>query len=164
MLVTEADEMTPESSRFNEQRTPAIVQRRKSTFRRRRRSNAFFSEMELSSVAATSSSREGTLYDLSSEMALYDWGSGDAIRGCDEEDGTLSMRRYSDPRRNRFSYWRFTFGVSLGACDCYLQLIITPSEVASSFPIFRCKCRKESGVFWDCTEKPQLRLLFCWRV
>jgi len=93
MLVTEADEMTPESSRFNEQRTPAIVQRRMSTFRRSRRSNAFFSGLELSSAAVTSSSRDGTLYDLSSEMALYDGGSGDSMRGCDEEeDGGLSMR------------------------------------------------------------------------
>jgi hypothetical protein len=34
------------------------------------------------------------LYDLSSEMALYDCGSGDAMRGCDEveEDVGLSMR------------------------------------------------------------------------
>ena len=91
MLVTEADEMTPESSRFNEQRTPAMVQRRMSTFIRSRRSNAFFSELGLSPAVA-SSSRDGTLYDLSSEMALYDGGSGDAMRGCDEEDGGLSMR------------------------------------------------------------------------
>jgi hypothetical protein len=48
--------------------------------------------MELSPVAVASSSRDGTLYDLSSEMALYDWGSGDAMRGCDEDgDVGLSM-------------------------------------------------------------------------
>jgi hypothetical protein len=91
MLVTDADEMTPESSRFNEQRTPAIVQRRISTFRQRRRSNAFFSEMEPSLVAVASSSRDGTLYDLSFEMALYDGGSGDAMRGCDEEEEDVGL-------------------------------------------------------------------------
>ena len=92
--VTEAEEMTPESRRFNEQRTPAMVQRRMSTLRRRRRSNAFLSETD-ASPAATSSSRDGTLYDLSSEMALYDGGSGDAMSGCDEEEGGSSMRQMS---------------------------------------------------------------------
>ena len=88
--VTEAEEMTPESRRFNEQRTPAMVQRRMSTLRRRRRSSAFLSETD-ASPAVTCSSRDGTLYDLSSEMALYDGGSGDAMRGCEEEDDVLSM-------------------------------------------------------------------------
>lgn len=95
--------------------------------------------MELSPIVA-SPSREGTLYDLSSEMALYDGGSGDAMRGCDEEDGGLSMRQYLSLCR---SLWMSRTVCSLG--KCYLQLIITPSEVASSFRASDADA-EESGV------------------
>jgi hypothetical protein len=53
--VTEADEMTPESRRFKEQRTPAIVQRRMSTLRRRRRSNASCSSVASPFIVSASS-------------------------------------------------------------------------------------------------------------
>jgi hypothetical protein len=149
--------MTPESSRFNEQRTPAIVQRRMSTFRRRRRSNDFLSEMELSPVV-TSSSRDGTLYDLSSEMALYDGGSGDAMSGCDEEDGGLSMERQISADTDLIDDGHLTSCCEL-ACDCYLQLIITPSEVTSSFRLSDANA-EESGVFGIAPKVRRLRLPF----
>lgn len=84
--VTEADEMTPESRRFKEQRSPAMVQRRMSTLRRSRRSNTFFSCMSLS-LMESAPSCDGRLYVLSLGTDLYVGGCGEeAMSDCEDDD------------------------------------------------------------------------------
>ena len=83
--VTEADEMTPESSRFNEQRSPAMVQRRMSTFRRSRRSSTFFSCISCSLIESAPS-WDGRLYVLSLGTDLYVGGCGEAMSDCEDDD------------------------------------------------------------------------------
>lgn len=61
ILVTEADEMTPESSRFRLHRRPAMLQRRRSTLRR----NRFSSVVDSSPFCACSGTSVvlGSLFD-----------------------------------------------------------------------------------------------------
>jgi hypothetical protein len=76
--------MTPESRRFNEQRSPAMVQRRMSTLRRSRRSSAFLSSVS-SPLVDWAPSWDGMLYVLSLVTVLYVGGCGEAMSALEDD-------------------------------------------------------------------------------